>query len=200
MLIFTAIHNALDNFVEYVNHRQEMWNDAASELRNDIKNIWQSVTLWCYECLIMPFVRIKNRIICKRYPWLFINSGVYPWADNRFDKIWIDCMPPGWRKRFGWSIVRDIDRFLKEHNITDYHIDQVKEKYGELRWYDNGSSLLYNNVIRKYEDLSRYTCVYCGKPAPYMSLGWICPYCESCKKKFENKPPKRKFQNNPYYE
>ena len=35
-------------------------------------------------------------------------------------------------------------------------------------------------MIDKYEDLSSITCINCGKPAKYITTGWICPYCEDC--------------------
>ena len=37
-----------------------------------------------------------------------------------------------------------------------------------------------NKTINKYEDISYHTCISCGKPAKYLSTGWICPYCEKC--------------------
>lgn len=137
--------------------------------------------------------RIKNWFICLKYPWLAVNSGVYPWLDGGYDETWLDCMPYGWKKRFGWDLVHDIHAYLKKHNIKDYHIDQVKEKWGELRWYDNLGSDFYENVFKKYEQLSRETCVECGAPATLRSMGWICPYCTSCAHEISSKNPNRHF-------
>ena len=128
------------------------------------------------------FTIIKNFFICLRYPWLKINSGVYPWLDNRYSAIWIDCMPDGWKLRFGWDLVHDIDAYLHVNRIKDYHIDQVKEKYAELRWYDNLGLDFYKTVLSKYIDLSRRTCAYCGKDAKYHSRGYVLPFCEECMK------------------
>ena len=164
----------LEDFVNYVNNLHEYWN-----------NLFDSFRFWCNW--------YKNKLICVRYPWLFINSGVYPWLDNQYTEIWIDCMPEGWRKRFGWKMVRDIDKYLRKHKIKDYHIDQVKEKWGELCWYDNGDIDL-SNVIDKYVELSTRTCVVCGKEATHMSLGYICPYCEDCMKDILKRQPFKKFK------
>ena len=49
-----------------------------------------------------------------------------------------------------------------------------------LRWYDAGASEEIQTIINKYEDISYHTCISCGKPAKYLSTGWICPYCEKC--------------------
>jgi hypothetical protein len=97
----------------------------------------------------------------------------------------LDHIEYGWRKCFGWRLVRELDKYLKDHNITDYHIDQVKEKWGRLEWYDNyfdehGTYDLYNDVIKKYSVLSEQICVICGKHATHKSTGWILPYCDDC--------------------
>ena len=39
-----------------------------------------------------------------------------------------------------------------------------------------------NDIINKYSDLSSRICINCGKPAKYISKGWISPYCEDCAK------------------
>jgi hypothetical protein len=57
---------------------------------------------------------------------------------------------------------------------------QIKEKFGELRWYDEFSTQDVQDIIDKYEDISRRTCLICGKPATKMSTGWISPYCDDC--------------------
>lgn len=52
-----------------------------------------------------------------------------------------------------------------------------------LRWYDNGcpsGSKIYD-IIDKYEELSEKTCIECGKPAKWLSTGWISPFCDDCK-------------------
>ena len=71
---------------------------------------------------------------------------------------------------------------LVEHDLVDsYRIIQIKEKYGSLRWYDNGGTdKLYHEIIPKYERLSMRTCIGCGKLASLVSTGWICPWCDDC--------------------
>lgn len=94
----------------------------------------------------------------------------------------LDNMPRGWRKEFGLQMCEEIKQELKKHNyLYKYRIMQIKEKFGSLRIYDSGSpeGCIYP-IINKYESLSMKTCVNCGKPAKYMTTGWICPYCEEC--------------------
>ena len=99
----------------------------------------------------------------------------------------LDSMPGGWRKAFGIQMCKEIKHALKKINyLKKYRITQIKEKYGSLRWYDAGNNIEIQNIINKYEILSTKTCINCGKPAKYISKGWIGPYCENCiDKKFK---------------
>lgn len=91
----------------------------------------------------------------------------------------LDSMPNGWRNAFGAQLCEELKQVLKKHKyLYKYRITQIKEKFGELRWYSNGSPEgCEYPIIDKYEKLSRKTCIICGKPATYVSIGWICPYC-----------------------
>ena len=94
----------------------------------------------------------------------------------------LDSMPKGWRKAFGIQMCKEIKKELKQHHyLYKYRIMQIKEKFGTLRWYDNGSpnGCVYE-IIDKYEDISYHTCINCGSPATKISKGWISPYCDNC--------------------
>ena len=91
----------------------------------------------------------------------------------------LDAMPKGWRKTFGIQMCKEIKQILKQNkSLYSYRILQIKEKYGELRWYDKNTTGEIQDIIAKYSYISSYTCIDCGKPARYLSVGWICPYCQ----------------------
>lgn len=94
----------------------------------------------------------------------------------------LDAMPDGWRKTFGIQMCEELKKELKKYNyLYKYRITQIKEKYGTLRWDSYGSPEgCEYPIIDKYEDLSQETCIICGKPATYISKGWVSPYCEDC--------------------
>ena len=96
-------------------------------------------------------------------------------------------MEDGWDKAFGKQYLDELKTQLKKDKMLySWRITQLKEKFGECRLYCNfGSDELYN-IISKYEDISRKTCIKCGKPATHTSVGWISPYCEECVKMDEN--------------
>ena len=147
-------------------------------------------------------VKKKNEELCSKYPFLVPSNrwsglkiteaddgGYWPGAPNEipeydYEYTELDDMPEGWRIAFGEQMCDEILEELKAHNFVDkYRICQIKEKYGGLRWYDNGGTeKLYNEIIPKYEKMSYKTCIHCGKPATKVSTGWISPWCDDCAK------------------
>ena len=101
----------------------------------------------------------------------------------------LDSMPTGWRKAFGIQMCKEIKYALikvgGKEALYKYRITQIKEKYGELRWYDAYSCVDVQKIIQKYEYISARTCINCGDLAtgytPYEY--WKSPYCDNCKPK-----------------
>lgn len=79
----------------------------------------------------------------------------------------------------GWyQLVIDCDRELSLFD-PNYKIIQVKEKFGELRYYVKPSETCYeprrlHDIISKYEEIAARTCEATGKPGVLMKSigGW----------------------------
>ena len=136
-----------------------------------------------------------NKNLLEKYPWL---TPYNVWTgklneDYDYNHTWADDIPDGWRLAFGDQMLEELSQLLKKYNIEkDYFIVQIKEKFGGLRWYDNGfsekGSKEYFNWLHKYEKLSFKTCIKCGKPATRISKGWIMPFCNDCINENESVP------------
>ena len=133
--------------------------------------------------------RIKNinKELIKEYPFLLVrNRWTGKPIDQPYDFIELDAMPRGWRKAFGLKICEEIKQELIKHNcLSDYHITEIKEKFGELRWYDNYSVGDTSKIIDKYTQLSQKTCIVCGTQRTTKirdNCGYISPYCDGCYK------------------
>ena len=63
---------------------------------------------------------------------MFVDSKYEEFWSGRYERTWFDFLPIGWQKRFGMKLVHDIDKYLKDNNITNYHIDDVKQMFGML--------------------------------------------------------------------
>ena len=136
--------------------------------------------------------KITNFLFCKKYPfWTFRqfkgykhNKEIYR---NSYSITWYDAISSGWKKAFGKELSDEIlrvgNKYLKEHKDKKWndiiHWQQIKSKYGELRLYASAVEPIMN-ILDKYEWLSIGYCEFCGKPARYMTEGWIIYLCEDC--------------------
>lgn len=115
--------------------------------------------------------------ICKILSW--IHRKPLQWIHCLTSYTELDAMPEGWRKAFGLQMCDEIkEALIKNNYLKQYRIIQIKEKFGTLRWYDAAAPEEVYRIIDKYEDISEKTCIVCGKPATYISTGWISPYCD----------------------
>lgn len=107
---------------------------------------------------------MTNEELLKEYPFLSILNSIYPEYYYNSDYTLLDDMPSGWRKRFGLQMCADIKQALEKNNIEveSYQVFQVKEKFGELRWYDNDICEDVRDIIDIYCFISKYISYDCG--------------------------------------
>jgi len=80
----------------------------------------------------------------------------------------------------GWlQIILDMDKKLNEIS-SDYRIDQIKEKFGLLRYYISGIDYdKADEIIREAAAKSGKICEMCGKPAKLRNNeGWYQTLCD----------------------
>jgi len=160
------------------------------------------------KALIMEY----NKALIEKYPWLLPRNR---WTGNAvkdfdYSHTELDALPEGWRIAFGDQMCEEIQQALikaQERNpeggyeeswittnydsdkilpyVEGFRITEIKEKYGALRFYCGGAPEEVHSIISKYEELSATTCIDCGQPAKWTSIGWISPYCDDCKNRLE---------------
>jgi hypothetical protein len=57
-------------------------------------------------------------------------------------------------------------------------LDQVKEKFGTLRFYYSGGDDTISGMVRMAESMSAVTCETCGNPGTRTGGGWIKTACK----------------------
>lgn len=136
--------------------------------------------------------QLKNWILVNKYPFLmpkYWNKDTMSYEVRKnYDYTWteLDAMPDGWRNAFGEMMCEEIKEELVRCNCLDeYLILDIKEKFGQLRWYDNGTPIGCNvsQITDKYSVLSENICIICGKPDVPMTgtlPSHISPLCKSC--------------------
>jgi len=75
-------------------------------------------------------------------------------------------------------------------SIPQVTLDQVKEKFGTLRFYYTGGDDEISGMVRMAESMSGVTCEECSAPAETHGPGWIRTICEPCEQAREVKRAK----------
>ena len=124
----------------------------------------------------------ENKKLIEQYPFLLPQHSVSGTHSTDFESTVLDDMPAGWRTAFGGNLCKEIMEELVQNDCVDsYQVLQIKEKYGELRWYSQGGTeRIHREIVPKYEKMSRRICIHCGRPATLVSKSWVAPWCNAC--------------------
>ena len=63
-------------------------------------------------------------------------------------------------------------------SIPQVTLDQVKEKFGTLRFYYSGGDDVIDGMVRMAEAMSGTTCEECGSPGQRRGGGWVTTLCK----------------------
>lgn len=145
---------------------------------------YKFIDTWLYRWVISAFRSPKTFFFLKRYPfWRVYNVWTRKFLG--WDSSMYDWIPNGWRNAFGKALTEDIvdaferDRIPKRRWTEALQWQDIKEKYGTLRLYAATTEKV-QQVLDKYECLSYAYCEECGKPARYVTDGWVSYLCEDC--------------------
>lgn len=81
----------------------------------------------------------------------------------------------------GWiDLIIGMSGWLNEHYDGHWQTSQLKEKFGELRFYHNAGDELTNEIVTVGEWLSHFICEDCGAPGRLRNRrGWYRSVCDS---------------------
>ena len=116
--------------------------------------------------------------LCTTYPDLF---------KNRHTSMQESCMFWGFECGDGWfNIINQLCNNIQHHLnwknkdgevVHPVTVDQVKEKFGTLRFYYTGGDEYISGLVSMAESMSGVTCESCGKPGTRTQGGWIKTAC-----------------------
>lgn len=112
--------------------------------------------------------------LCKTYPKLFA---------NRNKSMQETAMCWGFECGDGWfnlidTLCYSIQRYIDVTGAPQVVVDQVKEKFGTLRFYVTGGDYNTAGMITLAENLSGKICEECGSPGTLGGKGWIRTLCD----------------------
>lgn len=121
-----------------------------------------------------------DKALCEKYPKIFANRHA-PMTDT--------CMCWGFSHGDGWyhiinALCANIQSHIdwmnrKEEVVPQVVADQVKEKFGTLRFYYTGGDAVIGGMVRMAEAMSEVTCEECGTPGKLRHGGWIRTLCDT---------------------
>ena len=78
---------------------------------------------------------------------------------------------------------KNFEKGYKQYKqVPQVTLDQVKEKFGTLRFYYTGGDDVIGGMVRMAESMSAVTCEQCGNPGTVGGQGWISTLCETHRK------------------
>lgn len=120
-----------------------------------------------------------DRLLCERYPEIF---------KNRYADMQVTAMCWGFDCEDGWFQVLDslchrIQNHLDwvnrdEEKVPQVVVDQVKEKFGSLRFYYTGGDDIIRGMVCMAESWAANTCEVCGNTGTMRDGGWIRTLCD----------------------
>jgi hypothetical protein len=125
----------------------------------------------------------KNYELCMKYPILTPSYDSTIQSDYQYEYTVLDDMPNGWRIAFGEQWAADIQNAVYKLTFEELGktwITEIKEKYGQLTTYFSYYSKDICEVIDKYTELSKNTCIVCGADVSRSSVMRDYPLCKKC--------------------
>jgi len=122
--------------------------------------------------------RELDEYLCKVYPKMMV---------NRDKDMKETCMCWGFAVGDGWfqllnQLMGNIQNHIDWQNrngevVSQVTVDQVKEKFGTLRFYYTGGDDYIRGMVTMAESMSGVICEECGKPGTSTGGGWIKTVC-----------------------
>lgn len=120
-----------------------------------------------------------DKLLTEKYPKMTV---------NRYGSEIDTCMCYGFAVGDGWfnlldQLMGNIQHYIDWKNreatvVPQVTLDQVKSKFGGLRFYYTGGDDYISGMVSLAESLSEVTCEDCGAPGKRAGKGWIYTACE----------------------
>ena len=121
-----------------------------------------------------------DRLLCERYPRMMVNRNLSMMETTMY---WGFECGDGWfdiLDQLMCNIQHHIDwKNRKGVTVPQVTVDQVKEKFGTLRFYYTGGDDYISGLVTMAESMSGLTCESCGNPGKSTGSSWIKTVCEA---------------------
>jgi len=129
-----------------------------------------------------------DKLLCERYPKMMVNRNKpmmetcmcwgFDCGDGWFNIL--DQLMGNIQHHIDWNNRNFEKGYAQYKQVPQVTLDQVKEKFGTLRFYYTGGDDIIDGMVRMAESMSGVTCEECSAPAKTHGPGWIRTICEPC--------------------
>mgnify|MGYP001601053117 CR=1 FL=1 len=124
----------------------------------------------------------NTKALLETYPKIF-RQHTLPMTQTAM--CWLFECGDGWYKLLD-ELCDNIQNHIDKNNLAQVEATQVKEKWGTLRFYTNGSDDYVYDLISSAEEISGKICEICGSKNNVTleedEHHWVRTRCNICKK------------------
>lgn len=122
-----------------------------------------------YESFAKKMEESFPKMFSGRYGGFAVGAGWWPIIEALSGQIqsYID-----WKNRSAEAGYKDFQP------VNQVVVEQVKEKFGGLRFYYTGGDEQIHGMVRMAESWAAHTCEECGHPGKSRGGGWIKTLCD----------------------
>jgi hypothetical protein len=132
-----------------------------------------------------------DKLLCEKYPKMMVNRHG---AVTETAMCWGFSCGDGWynilnllmsniQHHIDWNNQNFEKGYKQYKQVPQVTLDQVKEKFGTLRFYYTGGDDYIRGLVSMAESMSAITCEDCGNPGEQTRGGWIKTTCKPCENK-----------------
>ena len=129
-----------------------------------------------------------DKQLCEKYPKMMVNRNKdmketcmcwgFECGDGWFNIL--DQLMSNIQHHIDWNNQNFEKGYKQYKQVAQVTLDQVKEKFGTLRFYYTGGDDIIDGMVRMAESMSGVTCEECGNPGERRGGGWVHTFCTPC--------------------
>jgi len=130
-----------------------------------------------------------ERGLKERYPSMFTNL----WGGVSVGEGWwpiIESLCYQIHSHVTWKNEQR-DQHNRGEGCPEVSVEQVKEKFGGLRFYYSGGNDVIDGMVRMAESWAAHSCETCGKPGERRGGGWIRTLCDEHEAEYQARTKER---------
>ena len=132
-----------------------------------------------------------DELLCQKYPKMMVNRNkdmtetCMCWGFDCGDGWYniLDQLMGNIQHHIDWNNKNFEKGYAQYKQVPQVTLDQVKEKFGTLRFYYTGGDDVIDGMVRMAESMSGVICEECGNQGERKGGGWVRTICEPCEEK-----------------